>query len=250
MTKYIMPDDDIVAITRDLTGPLRKTLGPQRLADLIGKTWRSMKAYCTPADQKGFRRIAPDDLRTLYHALSDDRYRCHLQHTPFTVRLLNNAKPSLPQPLVFDVLDVFGERVRSYMKLHLALEYADRIGGSVREMTGRPVPQLTEDQSLRNRWRVAMGTCPEVNTETAFQVAECCPYTLVRMGLEDDLWGITLTPEQVHALEVALGSIAMRRQPDASSQQTTTCSHEYEKAHTGEDGKSGGTFCAAFGAAG
>lgn len=205
MTKHIMPDYQIVAFTREMTGPLRKALGPQRLADLIGKTWRSMKAYCTPADQKGFRRIASDDLRTLYSALSDDRYRCHLKHTPFTVRMLHNAKPSLPQPLVFDVLDAFGERVRSYMKIHLALEYADRIGGSVREMAGRPVPQLTEDQMLRHRWRVAMGTCPDVNAEIGCRIADCCPHTLVRIGLEDDVWGITPTPEQVHALEVALG---------------------------------------------
>ncbi|WP_162237984.1 hypothetical protein [Rhizobium sp. Leaf321] len=211
--KYHMRVGEITFHYREVCALLtRHDIDAAARAKICGLAEQTLKGYGALDGTTAHRKITVEALDKLREAAMDAYWEAAAEPYREKVRYAREDNRHIVPTLIALCGGMMRERHIHPLRV---LERADTYGGHVIDTTGAPVAvELDELAELRSRWRKAAHRCSWQDTdgymtrqEFLCEVADCCPYSLWRIGSEFYPWAIQPTKAMVERLEDAVAEL-------------------------------------------
>lgn len=163
----------------------------ERFAAEMGLETKILLRCKLPATSKSFRLISPLELAHLIEL--------NIRHSHEAATTMSNSMRKWRKG--FDVIDPQGHFLSHHTFYGQALQVADSVNGTARSVGRDAIPELTEEQRLRHRWRKAIYSRDGWDIDLLSAATGYCAHSVARMGFENPRWGLTPTLEAVSILE-------------------------------------------------
>ncbi|WP_428427335.1 hypothetical protein [Pararhizobium sp.] len=212
---YKMRPADITFHYREVCSYLtRHDIDAEARAKICGLAEQTMKQYGALDGTTAHRKIPLATLNLLREAAIEAYWTAAENPYRTSARFLHRDNYIVPTLIALRADGSMCERHPHPLRVR---ERADNHGGYVIDTTGTPSTAVFDEPAeLRSRWRKAAYRCTWPPTEGYLTVeeflcqqADCCPYSLWRIGTEFGLWAIQPTKAMVKRLENAIRDLEM-----------------------------------------